>query len=825
MDHLRLQRNLRSLAFLLVLGTVLAGIGMIWWANQTGLPESWRAAIERAVAKQGAHIKIGSLRYFPLRGVIAKDLRVFSDSAHQREISRLERVVLDFDKTKLARGLIQLNKIQLNDARLVLPVDPNDPHSEVLNVSDANGTVLMPGNRRMEVRDAHGKIAGIDVTLNARIIGYQQDGSESADEKRDGKRRELLARVIHELEKWQFHEDQPPAIQITIEGDINDYSTLVATVGLQVREMEKNGHTLEEVQGMADIKGDLVTLTELRAKDSRGHFDGRGDYDLRTREGRFDISSSLEIPPLLKAWLGLPSPPEVLIGGRQILEAEGDFKLDADNLPNIRVTGYGRCESVMLRGMSFDAVESKFSWRNGDLFLRDIHMLRPDGTASGKALVEWPLVRLELHSTLPVPVYRPFFVGQPLEIVLKDFEGREGATVEVNLEGGFDLTNRYAWAYTGNGKIKNHNYKGVPVNAADCKFSLNHQELDFHDGTVVFNYDTYPLRTAFGGAREGTAKVGRIRYDAPSKTVEVEAVKGILWAAPMVRLFAPKIADSLEPYRFHQPPEMIASGVVDVTPQKRTSLDITFRSDHPADYQFLGENLTLANPSGHVSIRGSRVTVKDLKTETFEGPVAARIDHADGKLSGEMNWTRLSIPSLASTYGFQIKGGGSVTGRILFSMEHGKVETMSGEGLLAFENAELFTVPMFGPLTPLIRGVLNDETAGIQTATNAFCTFKLHDGVLETRDFKTATKSLNFNGEGSVDLKDRTLDMTMRMNARGFLRFIAMPLRSFSGLFQFRGTGPLKNPDWQNMKFTPPAESTEDPLPETPRAKIIPESR
>ncbi len=75
------------------------------------------------------------------------------------------------------------------------------------------------------------------------------------------------------------------------------------------------------------------------------------------------------------------------------------------------MTGHARCESVRLRGMPFDAVELAFSWRENRIYLRDLHLIRPDGKAEGKAMIEWPLVRLELHSTLPVPVYRPFFVG------------------------------------------------------------------------------------------------------------------------------------------------------------------------------------------------------------------------------------------------------------------------------------------------------------------------------------------------------------------------------------------------------------------------------
>lgn len=822
MYRFHLTRNLHSLAFLLVLASGIAGIFVLWWANHTGLPEPWRAAIEREVAKQKAYIKIGSLRYNLLQGIVATDVQVFSEPEHLREISKLERIILDFDKTKLARGIFQLTKIQLDDARLELPVDPNDRDSDTLDVSGADGTIFLPGDGRVEVRDAKGKIAGIEVELDARVIAFRQDGSKPPDDSNEGKRRELLARVIDELEKWKFSKQKPPVIRISVEGDVNDHSTIVAKLSLEARGMEKNGHVLEEVSAEADLAGDVLTVSSLRATDPHGALEGHIDYNVKDREGRFDLNSSLEIPNLLQAWLGLPALKDISIGGKHSLEARGSFLMDERNVPHIQMTGHARCESVTLKTMPFDVVQGSFSWRDGDLFLRDLNLIRPDGRAEGKAMIEWPLVRIQLHTTLPVPVYRPFFVNQPLGMVLRDFTEREGAKVDVTLEGSFDTTNKHAWAFKGSGNMKNLNYKGVPLNAAQCKFSLSHYELDFHDGTVDFNYTKYALRDAFDGPAEGLVKIGRIRFDAPQKLVEVEDVGGSIWAAPLVRLFAPKIADSLEQYRFHRPPDLKGAGVVDVTPQGRTALDVSFRSEHPADYRFLGENLTLGAPGGQVAIRGQRVTVSNLKLDAFEGPVIARVDYlGNGKLAGEFSWTKLSIPDVASTYGFQVKGRGTVTGRLEFSMADGNVATMDGDGLLAVEKAELFSVPMFGPVTPLVVGVLNDERAGFQRAKNAFCTFKIKDGVLSSNDFQTATTSLNFTGDGSVDLKERTIDMTMRMNARGLLGLITLPLRPFSGLFQFRGMGPLKEPKWETMKFTAPPENQNEILLEPPRARIV----
>ncbi len=818
----RLTRNLRTLVFLLIVSAVLTALGVLWWANHTGMPASWRSAVEQEIAKQGVYVKIGSLSYVPLRGVIAADVHVFSEPLRLREISRLERVILDFDKTKLASGSLQINKIELSHATLQLPIDPQNQASATLDVTDANGTIFMPGDRHFEVRDAHGKIAGIDVTFNSRIIGYREDRKQPAEDPNIGKRRELLAQIIKELGLWRFNEGQPPAIQISVEGDVNDRSSITAKLALQVKDMAKNGHKLDGLTAAADLTGDLLTVTMLRATDRRGVFEGHMDYDIQGREGRFDVSSSLEVPRLLTAWLGLPAIQEVAIRGRQILEAEGDFTVDGANVPQLRMTGHIRCEGLTLREIPFSAVQGAFAWRDGSLFIRDLRLTRPDGEAKGKAMIEWPLVRLALHSTLPVSVYRPFFIGQPLELVLNDMTERDGAAVDVTLEGGFDADNKTAWAYTGSGTAKNLNYKGVPVNSADCKFSLNHQELDFYEGTVVFNYSKYALHKAFNGPEEGTAKVGRIRYDAPSKTVEVEDVRGLFWAAPMVRLFAPNVADTLEQYRFHHPPELKGAGVVDTTPQGRTVLNVAFSSDHPADYQFLGENLTLGQPRAQVTIHGERVTISNLKLEAFDGPVDAHIEYlGGGKLAGEVSWTKLSIPALSSAYGFQMKCGGNVTGRLEFSLADGKVETMNGEGLLAVEKAELFAVPMFGPLTPLIGGVLNNDKVGFQHAKNAFCTFKIQNGILTSNDFQTSTTSLNFAGNGSVDMKAQTMDMTMRMNARGLLGIITLPLRPFTGLFQFQGTGPLKDTKWESMKFTSPPETQNEILLAPPKAKII----
>ena len=124
MYHLHLARNLRSVAFVLVAAALVTACAVLWWANRTGLPDSWRTVIEREISKKGVHVNIGRLSYLPLRGVIASKVRVFSDPTCRHEISRLESILLNFDMPKLACGIVDIARIELKDAQLTLPIIP-----------------------------------------------------------------------------------------------------------------------------------------------------------------------------------------------------------------------------------------------------------------------------------------------------------------------------------------------------------------------------------------------------------------------------------------------------------------------------------------------------------------------------------------------------------------------------------------------------------------------------------------------------------------------------------------------------------------------------
>ncbi len=822
MFHFHLIRNLRTALWLLLFALIPLGAGVLYWANQTGLPEEWREAIEKEISKRGPHVEIASLSYVPLRGFVAENVRVFAEPERIHEISRFERVQLVLDNAQLARGEFRLKKLELRNARLSLPVDPEKPSGEALQFTGLYGTILMNGKRQIEIRDARGEVEGIKIVLTAKLLASDAAKEGDDDEKSEGRRREMISKILDELKHWDFGKDTPPTVQVELGGDLSDKNSIRADFKINAPSVDKKQYKLSDVRVEGSLSGYLID-SSFSAKDARGTISGHADYQLIRNAGRFDIESAIDIPRLLKSWLNAPMKSELLTGGGKRIQAAGDVDLSDPLKPNVNLTGRAQGEAVMFRGVTFDTFDTWFSWQNGRLFLRDIKLTRPDGMAEGKVLIEGSKVRIALHATFPAPLYKPFFIGQPLEHVIADLSENEDPSTEVFIEGHFDLKDRYEWGYTGHGTVKNLSYRGVPVASTDCSFIVNHDELDFHKGTVIFDYKDYALRRTFSGPKRGTATFGKIRYVAESKMIEVEDMKGDFWAAPMVRFFAPIVADDLERYRFHTPPSLSGSGVIDVTPQGRTNLTVKFSTSGKADYEFLGENITLLEPKATVALLGNEVRVSGLSASTFNGTVAGDIVHSGkSNLTGELRWSKLAMPGLSSTYGYEMKGGGLLTGRIEFAITGGNVKTMKGKGLVALENAELFSVPVFGPLSGVVSTVLDDKSAGFQQAKHAFCNFEISKGILSTRDFQSATTSVTFIGDGEVDLEEKSIDFTIRLNARGLLGLITLPLRPFYGLFEFRGTGSIEKTAWENVHFTsPPKEQNDLLLAPPPKARVV----
>lgn len=825
MRRIRIIHKLRTLVALLAFCGVIAAGGSLWWANQTGLPDSWRGEIEKALAAQGLHADIAGLRYWPLQGVEADEVTVYADETRKRVVARVREVMVDVDRTKLARGEVRVERLDLEGGSLTLPVDPDDPDSKVLEVKNASGRVLMPGGRRLEVLDARGEVGGIRLEFEALVLGYRQRPSFKEEEAAMAElhRRKLLAQVIGMLEPWKFDKDAPPVIRIRVEGDLDDPRTVRADLFLKSDGLEHGGVEITRLEAKGEMRGRLLVLESLDVEDGGGSLRGRVEYDLATRSGRFDARSNMALAAMLReldaaGWLE-----KVSFESRPEVSARGTFELPENAPPKFQVIGHLAADDLRFKGHSASRVESDLSWNGSSVFLENLVVTRKDGTLHGRLLAEPDQIRYDVSTDLRIGVWSGFFDKHPLGKVLADFSDRDDTEVEARIKGRINRHDPHDWKASGEARATHMVYKGTPFRKASVTMDLNHDKLDFTDGVVEFDYAGYAMRKAHGGPTSGTAKVKRIRYDHEPSTVTLEGIEGGFWPAPVLRMFLPKVADHLEEYRFHTPPELSADGVIGLFKGGPvTNFTVKGKTAGKVTYKFAGTDLLLSGLSTTVLVKPAATEVRDLEFEVFDGPARGRFDvlpdSGGQRVKGELDWTRLSLPEISTACGFEKKAKGFVTGRIDFDYK-GKAEAgLNGEGLIALEEGELFSVPIFGPLSPVLSAVLASRKAGFQEAKEAFCTFDVKDGVLRTNDFLTTTPSLVFTGDAKADLNKLTLDMTIRMNARGFLGVITLPLKPFYGLFQFRGTGPMREPEWNNVMFTSPPETEKERLLTPPKA-------
>jgi AsmA-like C-terminal region len=422
-------------------------------------------------------------------------------------------------------------------------------------------------------------------------------------------------------------------------------------------------------------------------------------------------------------------------------------------------------------------------------------------------------VTYELETSLPPILWKPFFPGQPLEKVFGDFGVTKNTEQYAKLKGVTNLITK-KWNVVGNAITKNISYRGTPSHSASTEMDLSGDALKFTNVSVDFNYNDYAMRKSYDGAIHGQTNADAVIYDNNAKIVIVKNIRGKLYPAPLLRMFATSVADQLENYRFHNTPSATCSGTIGVKTQADTKLVINLRNSPSMDWEFLDKSVTLENPSSNITLNNQTLSILDTKCRSFGGDLFGKVVvqlEKPAKYNVDLNWIDLKLKDIASTYEFKEKGKGELTGSVNLSGVSGKTFTMSGNGNCKLINGELFSVPIFGPLSSVMAFTLNDKRAGFERAKEATATYSIKNGIILTEDFRTQTNSLLFTGNGTVNLNEQKLDMTIRMNARSLLGIIVLPLQPIiKGLFQFQGTGPIKKPKWEHVMFqnAPPSQET-----------------
>src|SRR5882724_3588611 len=127
--------------FALFLAVALGGL---WYASHRGFTSKWRRRVSEEFQKRGVEVTLRRLTLDPLRGLVAKDVRVFDAHDKRRTLAVIDEMVLQVNFANLIRGKTALDALDLQNANLSLPLDPQKPQGHKIEIARLNGRLFLP---------------------------------------------------------------------------------------------------------------------------------------------------------------------------------------------------------------------------------------------------------------------------------------------------------------------------------------------------------------------------------------------------------------------------------------------------------------------------------------------------------------------------------------------------------------------------------------------------------------------------------------------------------------------------------------------------------
>ena len=821
-SHRRLFEHCQVLLTTLIVVVIAGLLFGVWWINRNGFEGQWGDQVSTELANRGLHADFDSIRFSPIRGLIAKNVVIYGDESREHAFAKIPSLLIDIDRAQAVRGNLIFGKLVLADTKLSLPLPSAEHETRPLTLDELSAKITLDRQGRLLLERGKGRLGKLDFVLDVELDHFDLSSlGKSETEEEDNKTGDLIDAIFSELANWQLPTSQPALLEVGLRGSLQDASNICTSFSFEAPRISRKNYTVKSVLMAGELHDPRLVIDQFEFSDESGQLTGRFDYHLKQQAGRYELTSAIQLSTLFRECFDINTLDDLTSKTAPKITAHGEITRKEDGSTEAVTQGRLQLQDFRFRDVPYQSLESKFSWRNEDLFLRDLSLKSHQGGAlEGDLLIKGDDIRYKVTSDLPlasvIPLIEP---DSGISRALSRVRFGQKSHAHLETSGWIQRSKKENWSVNGNIDLGDITFNDSALKSLKMDFTMSPDKSSFDNIESFFDYKDYPQYKQYGGGDNIAVEADKISFDRSTKLVNVVKLRGTAWTGPVLRLFNPKLANYVEKtYRAHAPPTFTANGIVDIVkPYKKTNLKIPIRSAGTMEYTFLGKDLTFSKPSFDLQIRQDRVDIWNLAFNTFKGTSGGNLTFfippkKPVRFQGGFKWTRLHLADIGRTYGFEKAEQGLVTGRLDFSGTSGLTQTLNGQGNIGLENGHLFFVPVLGPLSAPLGEILGNKRSSHEEARNASCTFAITNGTIHTSDFLTSTPSSVFTGEGSIDLNRDVIDMTVRMNARGLLGLITLPLRPLNGLFQFRGTGPISDPRWRNSNFTSPSKGKDDPI-------------
>jgi hypothetical protein len=747
-------------------------VGMGWYAYDKGFTRKWRDEVSAEFRKRGVEVSLRRLTLDPLRGLVAKELKVFDARDHRRLLAVIDEVQLGVNYANLARGRTFLDTLDLRDATLALPVDPKEPQGAKIEVSRLNARLFLPP-QQIYLAHAEAEVFGILISASGRLINPQVFRPAAGTSGAPGP---LATRIIEEVKALSF-DGAPPVISLTFSGDFAEPEKIAVDLALWGERLRRQNYSIKSLYLAANYRDGVVDLKQLTATDAAGSLRANGSYRIDTREAELSLRSALDLQALAAAFRLAPQLGEFVFYAAPTLEMEARAKLGEQ--PEWEAIGHAALKRFAYRSVLFEALNLDYSWDGRRWSARRVSLVHRTGELQGDVLEVPGEFRARLSSTLNPKALQPLFSGPALDAML-EFDFRDSPHLEIEAQG--TEISRDALEVNGTLKLGATSYRGVAAESLEATFRYADRQLA-----------VAPFRVQ---RSEGSGQ-GGLLFDFRRDEVRLEKIRASVNPAEVAMWIEPKLVKDIAPYRFRpRPPNLFIDGLVHTKGGKSTRLAIDVEAPGGMDYTFLKRDLRSPQLAGKLLFTPDRLKISDFNAAIFGGRLRGGADISLNKAKPghnvNMQLENVDFASLTKLYFNYDTAQGRLNGRYDFSGRGDDARTMEGRGELTVTEGNVFAIPFLGPLS----GVLNSIVPGMgyNVARKGAAKFTIREGVIVTNDLEVQGQGFSMFGAGKLFFLDDKMDFNMRINAQGLPGVLLFPV---SKLFEYTADDKLSKPTWR----------------------------
>ena len=357
---------------------IAAAISGGWYLARKGFRGQWRTRVVEELHRRGVEASIGHLTLDPFRGLVARDVRIFSYKDRTETLAFISEIALDINYAAFFHHQPFLNALDIRNAELTLPLKgPGGKKVERPQLRKFHAHIYFPPEQ-IYISQAEGIFCGIRISATGQLIKREdyQPSPPLSDEERE-KRWSLVRRIVAELQKFNFP-GGAPSLQVEFAGDLANLEDAHAEATLQGAVLKRKNYEMRDFIAAAEWSDQTLNVTRCEWNDRMGGFAATANWSRRTNQGDFEARSSLDLKTLLDA-ADISEPlADVSFNVPPVIDVSGSVNF-VGGRPPVKLIGHFSADKIAYKNLPLSDCRAEFSWDGERTWIRDIHVRHQTG--------------------------------------------------------------------------------------------------------------------------------------------------------------------------------------------------------------------------------------------------------------------------------------------------------------------------------------------------------------------------------------------------------------------------------------------------------------